>query len=318
VARTPSAPRATESRLSKEVDDAFEGATVPAGETAGPGSMVSDQATQREVEQLFEGIAGHHTAQLREFICELTLSPTSPQWTDICAPSLEVLRRGAETITHDKLSKALSDFEKALDAARRGSSRIEGEARDQLLQRYRRLVKLAPKAFEVEAHQKRRDPIIVQTLLEQVEGVSSLAISQLYKAGVASLATLVDARPDEIAATTGLDQSLCERVVAHIAEYRRHRVEDADAAKLEAERGRLVALLRQVEDCQIAFRQAELDEDSGRKRRARNQRAALVREIRLALAHLGQLELIDEISRLPVEKKIERVDRWVRERARSA
>jgi hypothetical protein len=301
--------------LTHAIDAAFEGATVQGPAAAGPGLVRTDTATQREIEELFENIAAHHTAQLRQFAGELMHAPTSKQWGDICAPSLEVVRRGAADISHERLSKALEEFERALDEARRGAApRIEGPVRDKLLQRYRALVEIVPKAFDAAGERKRREPIIVHTLLEQVDGVSTLAKHRLYKAGLTTLRAFEKANETDVAATTGLDPQLCARVVRHFAGYHRRRVDDPTSSRLDAERGRLVGLLRQIGDCQIAFRRAELDEDTRGKRSARTRREALLRDVRLALAHLGQLELIDAIARLPVDRKLETVGRWLRER----
>ncbi|MEM6993776.1 MAG: hypothetical protein AAF721_24895, partial [Myxococcota bacterium] len=298
--------------LGAEVDALFDGATVTGNTTAGPGQVPASVDTENEIRRLFAEIAAHHAAQLRDFFLELSLSPTSKQWGDICAPALTSIRRAASGIANAPVEKALGRLEKALDSSRRGSETlIGGESRDQLLAAFGQLTELLPEAFDLKGHRARRDPVIVHTLLEQVPGMSTLATDRIYAAGLSSLDAFYDARPSDLAATTGVSEELCAAVVARFAEYRKGRAERAEHAEHDAERKRLKAIVDDVRKLQEAFREAEMQERGREKRKLRAQRGQLLQNINLALAHLGQVALIEEIARIPVDAKLKRVDRYL-------
>lgn len=303
--------------LGEEVDAAFDGAKVPGDGVAGPGTVQSTADVQQELRRLFGEIASHHTAQIRDFIVELSRGPTSKQWAEICAPSLDSIRRAADGIAHPELSDTLLRFEKALDDARRGDggAMISGERRTQLLDAYAALTKILPEAFDLERHRGRRDPVIIHILLDQVPGLTTVARDRIYAAGLSKLDVFFAAKPDEFSAATGVPPGLSQRVVERFAAYRASRAERAERAQHSAEREHLADLVEQLRARQQDFRRAELEESIRDKRRLRDERASLARQIDLALAHLGEIDLIDEIKRVPVDARIERVARFLRQPA---
>ena len=303
--------------LGEEVDAAFDGAKVSGDDVAGPGRMQSTADVLQELRRLFGEIASHHTAQIRDFIVELSRGPTSKQWAEICAPSLDSIRRAADGIAHPELSETLLRFEKALDDTRRGDggAMISGERRTQLIEAYGALTKILPEAFDLERHRGRRDPIIIHILLEQVPGLTTLARERIYAAGLSTLEVFYAAKADELAAATGVPPGLSQRIVERFAAYRASRAERAERAQHSAEREHLADLVEQLRARQQDFRKAELEESIRDKRRLRDERASLARQIDLALAHLGEIDLIEEIKRAPVDAKIERVARFLRQPA---
>ena len=307
----------TEGDLGNELDAAFEGAKVADDSVAGPGRMQSTEDTLAELRRLFGEIASHHTAQIRDFIVELSRGPTSKQWAEICAPSVDSIRRAADGMGHPDLSAKLRRFDKALDDTRRGaaSAMITGEPRTHLLEAYAGLTKILPEAFDVERHRGRRDPIIIHTLLEQVVGLSTLARDRIYAAGLSTLDAFFSARPDELAAAAGVSRAQAERIVERFAAYRASRAERAEHAEHAAEREHLADLVERLRRRQQEFREAELAENIRDKRRLRDERAELIRDIDLALAHLGQIDLIEAIKRAPVDTKIERVGCYLKQPA---
>lgn len=308
--------RAVDATLDHDVDRLFEGVTVQGSDQAGPGRVATPEHTQRELQRLFGEIAAHHAVLLRDFAMELTLSATNKQWAELCAPALESILRAAEGIEHEELARSLRQFEKRLDQARRGpGALINEQARSELLEAYGPLTKLLPEAFDLHRHRARREPIIVQTLLESVPGMSLVACDKIYAVGLSGLEALYAATPSDIASTTGLDEALCAKVVDRFATYRGARAERAEHAGETAERKHLAELVRRLRQRQADFRKAEAAEDLREKRRLRAARVELVHEMKLALAHLGQIDLIEEIKRIPVDAKIERVDEFLRHRA---
>lgn len=323
VRRSPSGSitvrKTEELDLGDELDAAFDGAKVSGDAVAGPGTMQSTADVMQELRRLFGEIASHHTAQIRDFIVELTRGPTSKQWAEICAPSLDSIRRAADGIAHPELSATLLRFEKALDDTRRGDggAMISGERRTGLLEAYAELTKILPEAFDLERHRGRRDPIIIHILLDQVPGLTTLARDRIYAAGLSTLEVFFAAKPDEFAAATGVPPGLSQRVVERFAAYRASRAERAERAQHSAEREHLADLVQQLQARQQDFRKAELAESIRDKRRLRDERASLARQVDLALAHLGEIDLIEEIKRAPVDAKIERVAHFLRQPART-
>ena len=323
VRRSPSGsitvrkPPAQELDLGDELDAAFDGAKISGDAIAGEGRMQSTADVLQELRRLFGEIASHHTAQIRDFIVELSRGPTSKQWAEICAPSLDSIRRAADGIAHPELSATLLQFEKALDDTRRGDggAMISGERRTKLLEAYAALTKILPEAFDLERHRGRRDPIIIHILLDQVPGLTTLARDRIYAAGLSTLEVFFAAKPDEFAAATGVPPGLSERVLERFAGYRASRAERAERAQHSAEREHLADLVEQLRARQQDFRKAELAESIRDKRRLRDERASLARRIDLALAHLGEIDLIEEIKRAPVDARIERVARFLRQPA---
>jgi len=303
--------------LDDELDAAFDGAKVSGDAIAGEGRMQSTEDILQELRRLFGEIASHHTAQIRDFIVELSRGPTSKQWAEICAPSLDSIRRAADGIAHPELSATLLRFEKAMDDTRRGDggAMVSGKRRTQLLEAYAALTEILPEAFDLERHSGRRDPIIIHILLSQVPGLTTVSRDRIYAAGLSSLEVFFAARPDEFAAATGIPPGLSERVVERFAAYRASRAERAERAQHSAERDHLAELVGKLRQCQDDFRKAELEESIRNKRRLRDERASLARQIDLALAHLGEIDLIEAIKRLPVDAKIERVARFLRQPA---
>jgi len=309
-------PRSTTGRpgpfdapLDDEVDALFDGVTLPAGATAaGPGTVRRSVQTEAEIRKLFGEIAAHHCAQLRDFLAELTLSPTSKQWIEICSPALASMRRAADGIEHDPLTRALDKLQKALDDAKRGPATLITDApRTKLLAMFGGLTKVLPEAFDLKELRSRREPIIINTLLSQVPGMSTLSIERIYGAGLSSLKAFYGARGEDIAAATGVSLEVSVAVAEQFVGYRSSRAERAEHAGYADERKRIAALLEQVRESQAAFREAEEQERSRDKRRLRSLRSELLQRINLALAHLGQVDLVTEIDKIPVDQKIKRI-----------
>jgi hypothetical protein len=297
-----------------EIDAAIDGAQQADEAPAVEGKLQNDAKTEAEVRALFGRIAAQHVAHVRDFVIELGLAPTSKAWLAICRPAVVSLRRAADRIRFVALVAATDAFSVALDEAERAvGASVDGQPRADVLARYADLVKLLPEAFETKTAQSRREPTVVHALLAKVPGLGSLAIHRLYSAGVMSLAALYRARVDELVATTGIDATMCAAIIAEFQRYRRERAEQAPEADHARERRRLRTILESLGECDARFKAAEAAEDRAEKRSARRQRAVLARELDLVLAQIGELDLVHEVSRASTERRIRRIDGWLRE-----
>ena len=80
----------------------------------------------------------------------------------------------------------------------------------------------------------------------------------------------------------------------------------------QREKAQLDALTKKLEDQNNAFdASARHWSHADEKRRLRQERAATLLEIRLLLARLGEVELIDELEPLPFHKKSETLRRYL-------
>jgi hypothetical protein len=304
--------------LAKDLDQAFEEVEHRGPGPAGPGQLAQDTPAREEIERLFRQIAAEHARHLRDFAFELSTGETSKQWAELCSPSIVALRDAAAKMQQKPLHEALRQLEAVVEEARTASGpRIDGELRQRLLERYVALQQALPEAFADQSGERRREPIIIDALLRLVPGMHRIAIDKVYAAGIDSLSRFRAATTFDLAHTTGLDEPLCEAIVERFA---RHREERATATPDELrthERAQLGDLVGKLRQRHADFREAEVQEDLALKRKLRNERKTLVLELDLVLAHLGELELIYELERAPVERKIERLEEFTRAKATS-
>jgi hypothetical protein len=299
--------------LFAEIDTAIDGAQEADGVASREGELEPDVAATAEMQRLFGEIAAHHAGHLRDFVIELSLSPTGKAWLEACAPAVEALELAAAKIQHRALVEALVRFREVCKAAQ-GSPRtnIEGEPRQAILASYEALRELLPGAFDVAAQRDRREPIVLSALIAQVPGITSLDVHRIYGAGAMSLSTLVRAGAGELSSVTGIPRERCAAILARVSAYHRQRTEHPAAGD---GRERLRGLLEALRRCEENFREAEEAEDRARKRELRRERLQLAKQVELELTDLGNLDLVADLRRESTERKIARVDRWLREPA---
>jgi hypothetical protein len=304
----------SEGAFDRELDAAFSDAAHVGPLPAGEGSVVTDEATQAEIQRLFAQIAAHHSAQIRDFVLELSHGDTTRQWAELCAPAVGSLKRAAATIKHGRLVSALEEFERALRAALRSNlAMVTGEYRRSLMVGYDQLREVLPAAFDIRSDRDRREPVIIDSLLRQVPGMHALCIARLYAAGVTSLAAFFRARPADLCATAGIDPDIARAIVEHFEVYRIQREQTAPDRGRKSERNELRTIIDTLAAREREYRDAEENEDRRRKREIRNERNALVQRLDLLLAQLGEIDLVNELKRIPVERKIKRIDRYLRQ-----
>ncbi len=296
---------AADGALADDIDAAFDQAQDQDADQTREGEVPNDAAMEGELHRLFGEIAAHHTQQLRDFAVELQHGEPGRKWAEICAPSVAMLCNGADAVGDRALAVDLRAFEQALERAMRGEPRIGGALRDELLERYRKLQRVLPEAFDLSAYRDRRDPVIVHALLAQVPGVHSLAQQKLYAAGLTGLQELYEATAEELGAVTGISLSVCQAIVARVARYREERAMHPPEEGHPRQRARLRAVIDTLEKLQADFLAADENEDKRRKRTIRRERDVLVAEIDLLLAEIGQAALASEMERYAIQRKIE-------------
>jgi hypothetical protein len=212
------------------------------------------------------------------------------------------------------LCHALDEFCVGVDAAVSGRARIDDDAKAELLRRYQRLIELIPQAFELDAERDRREPIIVEALLYQIPGVERRTIEKLFAVGLNRLDALLRASSDEIAVVAGLREDLAEAIVEQFRAYRTAASAALSAPDPLAERRQLgdLLIMLSVQNDDYSHQATRWTDDArARKHEARKQREQVFQRIKIALARLGERELLARLEKLPFDERIAAVDRYL-------
>jgi hypothetical protein len=281
------------------------------------GESRRDSTAPQEVTELFKQIAVTHLAPVRDFVVELELGQGSREWILVCLPAIASIKKSAEGMGVRDMIGALEAVREALEAAQNEPGTGIGEsARIAITDSYNALAMDLPHVYEAGQERSRREPIIVQSLLRQVHGVRDVALDKLYSAGLVNLQAYYSARPEEISETTGLPLQLCQAIVARFASYRDDRGSIAPDDKRKSELSELSTLTTELDRVNREYERSQRgwSRDSAHARReARKQRNDLVLKINLVLARLGEVDLVKELERLPFERKVESIEKYVEE-----
>ena len=306
-------------KLLSDLDDAF-GAIVDSANgtrrSMRPSASPPPNASIAELRELFSSLAANHMQQVRDFMIGVRWGEAPRDWIPICEPAVTSLLRAAKEMDLADLAKALEAYGAALRrAADTTGTTIAGSTRDGLITAYNKLADLMPEAFGLDGERGRREAIIVHALLQQVPEVRKITIDKIYAAGLANLDNLFLAKPDEIAATTGMSESLAARIVEKVQRYRQEIATLADATR-SAERNHLAKLATELRDLHLQFESvasAWSDDGHARKKHLRQARAVALLQVKVLLARLGEVDRLAQLERLPFERKIEQLEGYLQE-----
>jgi hypothetical protein len=307
------------SKMLNELDDAF-GAIVDSANgskrSMRPSASPPPTASIAELKELFSSLAANHMQQVRDFMIGVRWGEAPRDWIPICEPAVASLLRAAKEMDLLDLVRALEGYKDALaKAASAAGPTISGSARDSLISTYGKLADLMPQAFGLDGERGRREAIIVHALLQQVPEVRKITLDKMYAAGLASLDHLFLAKPDEIAATTGMSESLAARIVEQVQRYRREIATLADATRTQ-ERNQLAKLASEMRELHAQFEQVESawsDDGHAKKKHLRQARAVTLLQVKVLLARLGEVDRLAQLERLPFERKIEQLEGYLQE-----
>jgi hypothetical protein len=315
----PSAPRRPHPTQERVVDEAFERmlATEPANRPPAPREGVFTATDQAAVRATFEELAVGHLRPLRNMMIELRFCDSPAGWLDLARAALRSLRKMAEPLEMAALGQAIDRFAAALDAETRAGAALGPEARERLMAAYQPLCEALPGAFVLDGERDRREPLLVPALLRQVPGLDPLMVQRLGAVGLGRLETLMRASADEIAVMAEIPPAVAAALVAKMQELRG--VTDA-ALGLDspAARKALEAEVRAFEAACQAFERAAAAwsaESRAAKVHHRRQRERVFLRIVVALARAGEVDLAHRLETLPSVRRIEELDRCLREAA---
>jgi len=315
----PARPESDANKLLSDLDEAF-GAIVDSANgtrrSMRPSASPPPSTSIAELRELFGSLAANHMQQVRDFMIGVRWGEAPRDWIPICEPAVGSLLRAAKEMDLADLATALESYGEALRrAADATGTTIAGATRDGLIASYGKLSDLMPEAFGLDGERGRREAIIVHALLQQVPEVRKITIDKIYAAGLASLDNLFLAKPDEIAATTGMSESLAERIVEKVQRYRQEIASLTDATRA-AERNHLAKLARELRELHEQFESiasAWSDDGHAKKKHLRHARAVALLQVKVLLARLGEVDRLAQLERLPFERKIEQLEGYLQE-----
>src|SRR5205823_735521 len=233
-------------------------------------------------------LAVEYCAPVRNVMIEVRWGELPTLWLEFVRSALVSLRAMADQIELPALVSALDRFGAAVDAAIASGEAVVGAGnRQRLLEAYAALPACLPRAFDLEAERDRREPIILRSLLQLVPEVGPLEVEKLLSAGLTRLEVIGQARPEEIAAVTGIPTALAGQIVELLRAERA--LASADPVE---ERRRLGDLVAQLADEHLAQARAAAGwsaESRVEKRRWRRQRERTLLRIKISLARLGEV-----------------------------
>jgi hypothetical protein len=271
---------------------------------------VSSAQDLEAVRKTFHEVAVSHVSQVRDVMLELRFGDADPTWLASTKPALSSLRAMAGQIDLDELCTALDEFASIIDAAVANRARIADDDKAELLRRYQRLIELIPQAFELDAERDRREPIIVEALLLQVDGVERPTMDKLFAVGLNRLEALTHANAQDIVAVSGIRTELADAIVQQFHAYRERTKAVVSVRDPAAELRELAALVKSLGAQNEDFSRAASawnDDARTRKRELRKQREQTFQRIKVSLARLGAREQLTKLERLPFEDRVEKL-----------
>jgi hypothetical protein len=301
--------------LERSLNVAFEAATTPG--SSAPAAEVQWEGDNDAARELFASIAASHSQPVKSFIFELRRGSATSDWIEVCHPVMGSIAEGAGLLGLSEIARSIDAFNQELGKAKTGRDGVIDDAsRSALLACYDRLVHGLPATFALGEDDRRREGIILHALLRQIPDVGHVTLERLYGVGLTSVEALHLATSGDLAAATGIPDWLCERICAKVQEHRAQLDGSSPESPQREPRARLTDLLTELRRLQEQFRSiARHDEVAPRhgseKRECLRARQACVLRIDVLLAELGQVELVDELRKLAVERRIDRLEGWL-------
>jgi hypothetical protein len=277
-------------------------------------STAEDQAAVRAT---FEELAVGHVSPIRNFMIEVRWGEAQASWIEMARPALKSLRQMADQVELTDLVAALDGFSTALDkVVKQGGSAIAGDAKEILLGAYEPLIDKWRRAFALDGERDRREPVIVQALLQQVAGLEPLMFDRVFAVGLNRLESLFRASAEEIAVVAELPLEVAAAIVGKVEEFRRTTPAGVASTESPVVRRQIEALITSIESQHLAFDRAAQGwsrDNLQNKKRARRDRDVAWLQMKVALARLGEIDFLLRLEKLPFGRRIEDLNRFVRE-----
>jgi hypothetical protein len=287
------------------------------GKLAGVRHGTSTAEDQAAVRATFEELAVGHVSPIRNFMIEVRWGEAQASWIEMARPAMKSLRAMAEQVELADLVAALDGFSTALDrVVKQGGSTIAGEAKETLLSAYAPLIEKWKRAFALDGERDRREPVIVQALLQQVTGLEPLMFDRVFAVGLNRLESLFRASAEEIAVVAELPLEVAAAIVGKVDEFRKTTPAGVASTESPVVRRQIEALITGLESQHLAFDRASQGwskDNLQNKKRSRRDRDVAWLQMKVALARLGEIDFLLRLEKLPFGRRIEDLNRFVRE-----
>ncbi len=260
---------------------------------------------QAAVRQLFEGIASSYAAPLKNLIFALQRQTAPREMIRFSQPVVSQLKSAALNLELPDILVLLERLQLMLERAQNDPEPLlAGHIRNQILSSYEELAESMPEAFQIDAESQKREDLIIQALLQQVSGLGRAALKRLYQSGLGSLQTLLMANPEDLAAATGIQRKLCERLCTTLSEYRE---QARQRAAQDGQAGHVLCLSR------LADHLSRFASIRGRamSRKRQGRRTVCLLEIQVILAEMGEFDLIASLRKGSLRKRLQKIDEYL-------
>jgi hypothetical protein len=297
--------------LEHSLDDAFKQMVAPPpsrGTAPRPAATAADMAA---LHATYLDLAVEYCTPVRNVMLEVRWGEPPMLWLEQVATALAALRGMSEKVELATLTTALDGFNSAVAAALdSGETVVRAQRREKLLAAYAPLSAALPRAFDLEGERDRREPIILRSLLLLVPELSPLAVEKFFSAGLVRLEAISKAKPEDIAAVTGLDQALAGRVLELVKAE--GALAAADAGKERQHLGTLTARLAEEHRALEKASAGWSAESQSEKRGWRRKREQSWLRIKISMAKLGEAERLERLEKLPFAGKLEALEGFLR------
>lgn len=311
-------PKDSDSILDEVVgalDATFDNAcSQSSGNEAGHAELRADE--EASIQELFAGITAAYAVPLKNFIYELHRHTATRDSIEFCRPVLRSVINAAEKVHLPETVHRMEELDQCLAVGQAAMNLfLEGEIRDQILSKYDSLAEVMPGSFRIGDESRKREDIIIQSLLQEIPGVGCVTLEKLYQSGLGSLHTLCLGNPEDLAAATAIRRPLCEKICHKMSQYRTESEDRASQPDQSGYRSRLVEIVNELRKLHEAERCGNIPypalSSGAGKRECRKHRTRLFLEVKVILAELGIFDLIRKLERVSFKKRLHLLDEYL-------
>lgn len=256
-----------------------------------------------------EGNWDESVTLLRSFFLDLHLGPVAVHWFDAVEQAAAVLSTQARTRGDNELAEALSHLQRTALPLKQAKFRVDGDERRDLLRRYAECSKAKGTPFALDELLARRSRALVENLLQGVVLLRPIARRRLFEKQLFEIEKLRSFTPTTLSAYAAVGESEARAVLAGLEQLSEGTPPRGSAAGFPfADLANKKDALRALSE---AFDDAAEEDDAERRRDARRARDRASAEVNLAIARLGEMDLLGDVERMSARAKIQRIEQWL-------
>lgn len=272
---------------------------------------------REETRELFGQIAVNYIRPVKQFIFELKKGAASSDWIQVCLPAIKAMLSSMKTMGLEEEEGVLQVFYTYLEELQnRNVKLIDGEYQSIALELYSHLEQVLPMTFELGEEEVQREGIIILSLLKQVPEVGKVTLDKLFAAGLSTLDMLFLATTHDLSRTTGIPERIADQIVQKIQQYK----EESQQRPVDEDMGSIQEMLAGLMDSLMNYHELYEDliangwndpEFNSKKKRYRKLRQEASLKINVLLAELGEVELVEQIEKLPFDRRAQKLKEYL-------